>query len=86
MVPTIRSALLVTAMLACLAVPVPASAETTTITIRGKTQVLRLYGARTGAPIVVASGDGGWLHLGPHVAEMLAAKGFFDWRRSLVSA
>jgi type IV secretory pathway VirJ component len=25
----------------------------------------------------VSSGDGGWIHLAPHVAEVLAAKGFF---------
>jgi hypothetical protein len=47
------------------------------IVIRGHAQALRLYGARGGAPVVVSSGDGGWLHLGPHVAETLAAKGFF---------
>jgi type IV secretory pathway VirJ component len=27
--------------------------------------------------VVVSSGDGGWIHLGPHVAEALAARGFF---------
>jgi len=47
------------------------------IVIRGQAQALRLYGARGGAPVVVSSGDGGWLHLGPHVAETLAARGFF---------
>jgi alpha-beta hydrolase superfamily lysophospholipase len=26
---------------------------------------------------VVSSGDGGWMHLGPHVAEVLASAGFF---------
>jgi alpha-beta hydrolase superfamily lysophospholipase len=30
-----------------------------------------------GPPVIVSSGDGGWIHLGPHVAEVLAAKGFF---------
>ena len=45
--------------------------------IRGHEQVLRLYGPPNGAPIIVSSGDGGWIHLGPHVAEMLAARGFF---------
>ena len=35
------------------------------------------YGARGGSPVIVSSGDGGWIHLGPHVAEMLAAQGFF---------
>jgi len=28
-------------------------------------------------PVIVSSGDGGWIHLGPHVAEVLAARGFF---------
>jgi fermentation-respiration switch protein FrsA (DUF1100 family) len=27
--------------------------------------------------VIITSGDGGWIHLGPHVAEVLAAKGFF---------
>lgn len=47
------------------------------LTIRGKTQTLITYGRRGGQPVVVSSGDGGWMHLGPHVAEMLAARGFF---------
>jgi pimeloyl-ACP methyl ester carboxylesterase len=50
---------------------------TETITIRGRSQVLRLYGTRGRVPIVVSSGDGGWVHLGPHVAETLAAAGYF---------
>ena len=48
-----------------------------TVTIRGRAQSLRLYGTRDGIPIIVSSGDGGWMHLGPHVAEVLAARGFF---------
>jgi alpha-beta hydrolase superfamily lysophospholipase len=48
-----------------------------TVTIRGQAQTLRVYGARGGTPVIVSSGDGGWIHLGPHVAEVLAAKGFF---------
>ena len=47
------------------------------ITIRGHAQNLRLYGLRGGTPVIVSSGDGGWIHLGPHVAEVLAARGFF---------
>jgi fermentation-respiration switch protein FrsA (DUF1100 family) len=47
------------------------------IPIRGRTQVLRLYGPREGPPVIVSSGDGGWIHLGPHVAEVLSAKGYF---------
>lgn len=55
-----------------------ASAETTaTISIRGHQQTLRLYGHRGGLVAIVSSGDGGWIHLAPHVAETLAMHGFF---------
>ena len=54
-----------------------ASPGTETLTIRGQQQSLRVYGKR-GAPVaVVASGDGGWTHLGPYVAEFLSSKGYF---------
>jgi alpha-beta hydrolase superfamily lysophospholipase len=45
--------------------------------IRGHVQQLQLYGPDDGTPVIVASGDGGWIHLGPHVAELLARRGFF---------
>jgi hypothetical protein len=48
-----------------------------TINLRGHDQVLHLYGRRAGTPVIVSSGDGGWIHLGPHVAEVLSANGFF---------
>jgi dienelactone hydrolase len=47
------------------------------VTIRGHRLSLRLYGPRGGTPVVVSSGDGGWIHLAPHVAELLAGRGFF---------
>lgn len=47
------------------------------ITLRGHAQTLHLYGPSDGAPAIVTSGDGGWMRTGPHVAELLAAKGFF---------
>jgi alpha-beta hydrolase superfamily lysophospholipase len=51
---------------------------TDTILLRDHQQVLRTYGVRgAGEPVIVSSGDGGWIHLGPHVAEALAAQGFF---------
>ena len=63
-------------MIACALAPRAAQSQTTeTITIRGHAQSLRLYGARGGPPVIVSSGDGGWIHLGPHVAEVLAARG-----------
>jgi len=58
------------------ALGVPAQ-STATIVLRGHTQTLHLYGARGGSPVIVSSGDGGWIHLGPHVAELLATRGFF---------
>jgi len=58
--------------------PVTARVQATdSITIRGKAQLLRLYGQRGNPPVVVSSGDGGWVHLGPHVADLLARRGFF---------
>jgi alpha-beta hydrolase superfamily lysophospholipase len=47
------------------------------LSIRGHQQTLYIYGPPTGDPIITSSGDGGWIHLGPHVAEVLSAKGFF---------
>ena len=56
----------------------PATAQTTdTIQVRGHKLTVRLYGKRGAPPVVVSSGDGGWVHLGPHVAETLAAHGCF---------
>jgi len=48
-----------------------------TVAIRAHQQTLYVYGSPRGEPVIVSSGDGGWMHLGPHVAEVLAAQGFF---------
>jgi hypothetical protein len=57
--------------------------------LRGHKQTLHIYGSRTGDPILLSSGDGGWVHLAPHVAELLAQCGFqvigFDARAYLSS-
>jgi dienelactone hydrolase len=54
------------------------AAETTdTVTIRRHQQTVRLYGRRGAPPVIVSSGDGGWIHLGPEVADILAAHGYF---------
>lgn len=58
-----------------LASPVPQ--RTDTVLMRGHRQTLSLYGSRGGDPIIVSSGDGGWAHLAPYVAQVLADKGFF---------
>jgi hypothetical protein len=61
-----------------LAAAAPAwSQASATVVLRGRPQTLHLYGPHGGAPVIVSSGDGGWMHLGPHVAELLAARGFF---------
>lgn len=76
----LRRAAVMPIIAACcvVATPYPCSAQThETVTIRGHAQSLRLYGARGGTPVIVSSGDGGWIHLAPQVAEVLAAKGFF---------
>ncbi len=73
-----RSTLLVITMVASCCGTRDAAAQTTErLVIRGQPQTLRLYGPSDGEPVIVSSGDGGWIHLGPHVAEVLAAKGFF---------
>jgi type IV secretory pathway VirJ component len=57
----------------------PARAEMLgTVLLRGHAQTVRLYGTRgSGDPVVVSSGDGGWIHLGPSVAATLASHGYF---------
>ena len=60
-----------------LAAPAAVGQSLETVTIRGKPQTLHVYGVRGRPPVVVSSGDGGWMHLGPHVAEVLAARGYF---------
>jgi pimeloyl-ACP methyl ester carboxylesterase len=71
-----RAATLTVAALIALP-PAGSSARVDTIALRGRTQRLHLYGPQTGDPVIVSSGDGGWIHLGPHVAEYLASRGFF---------
>jgi len=48
-----------------------------TVSIRGHRLRVHTYGHAGDPPILVSSGDGGWIHLGPHVARLLAAHGFF---------
>ena len=56
----------------------PAAAETTeTMSLRGLDQTLHVYGQPGGPAAVVTSGDGGWIHLGPDVAERLASQGWY---------
>jgi type IV secretory pathway VirJ component len=55
-----------------------ANAETIdTVRIRDHQLTVHLYGSRGGTPVIVSSGDGGWVHLGPQVATFLASHGYF---------
>ena len=68
----------ITLPIVLLLIATAASAQTTDkIAIRGRSQTLQLSGPRDGYPAIVSSGDGGWIHLGPQVAGMLAARGYF---------
>jgi fermentation-respiration switch protein FrsA (DUF1100 family) len=67
----------VAGLIASLAASAAAAQSLETVTIRGKSQSVHVYGVRGRPPVIVSSGDGGWLHLGPHVAEVLAAHGYF---------
>ncbi len=64
-------------ILVILAIPCWAFSETQTITIRGKSQQLCLYGTRGSPPVILSSGDLGWAGLVEHVAEFLANRGYF---------
>ena len=76
--PLARLMVLGSTVLGLMTWPGPASAQTKDrVTIRGHVQTVSIYGRRGGRPVIVSSGDGGWMHLGPHVAEVLAAQGFF---------
>jgi hypothetical protein len=45
--------------------------------LRGRPQQLHLYGPSGGNPIILSSGDLGWAGLVVHVADFLAARGYF---------
>jgi alpha-beta hydrolase superfamily lysophospholipase len=50
---------------------------TESFALRGQPLDLHLYGQRGNPPVVLASGDGGWTHLAPECAVILATKGYF---------
>jgi type IV secretory pathway VirJ component len=73
----LASTMVAVALIGIAATAALASQVTERLTIRGREQLLHVYGPADGVPVIVSSGDGGWVHLGPHVAELLAARGFF---------
>ena len=70
------SCLLVAAWPSATAAPSPTQTRQS-IDIRGHQQAVIVSGAPRGNPVIVSSGDGGWIHLAPHVAEFLGARGFY---------
>src|SRR5688572_23819999 len=74
----VQGKILLMLCIACLCGTSPIRNPTTQqITLRGREQTLLIYGMRGGDPVIVSGGDGGWVHLAPHVAEVLAGQGFF---------
>jgi type IV secretory pathway VirJ component len=69
-------ALLVAAAVVVSTPPVPPETREA-VSLRGQQQWLHIYGSSRGDPVIVSSGDGGWIHLAPHVAEVLAAHQFY---------
>jgi alpha-beta hydrolase superfamily lysophospholipase len=85
-----RSAILAVLVAAGCGFGLPGSPpEREAVVIRGHEQSVYMYGPTQGDPVIVSSGDGGWIHLAPHVAEVLAAHGLlvvgFDARAYLSS-
>jgi hypothetical protein len=70
-------AVVLAGLLSLSAVSVSAANQDDKVTIRERVQTLHLYGGRGGRVAIVTSGDGGWVHLGPAVAQYLATQGFF---------
>jgi fermentation-respiration switch protein FrsA (DUF1100 family) len=73
-----RATAIVAVLAACLAArPIAEPPSRRTLALRGHPQSLYIYGTPDGPPVVVSSGDGGWIHLAPHVAELLASRGYY---------
>lgn len=53
-----------------------ASGGSSRIVLHGRGYPLRRFGPVSSHVAVLSSGDGGWIHLAPHVAEVLAARGW----------
>jgi pimeloyl-ACP methyl ester carboxylesterase len=80
----------VLAVLAAVAVAEHAWAQQTQVlALRGHEQKLNLSGPPSGDPVILTSGDGGWVHLAPHIASVLSSRGFrvfgFDAKAYLTS-
>jgi fermentation-respiration switch protein FrsA (DUF1100 family) len=68
---------LLASLLVATILPFGSQGTVRSITLGGHEQKLHVYGDVRGRPVILASGDGGWFHLAPHLAEILAARGYF---------
>jgi hypothetical protein len=68
--------LLIATMVLASILPFGSQGTTRTIVLSGHEQKLHLYGPANGRPVLLSSGDGGWVHLAPHLADELAARGY----------
>jgi hypothetical protein len=64
-------------LLAATVLPFGSQGTIQTVRLNDHDQKLHLYGRPSAPPIILTSGDGGWLHLAPHLAEAMAARGYF---------
>jgi fermentation-respiration switch protein FrsA (DUF1100 family) len=82
-----RLAIAAVLALGSLALAPEQAADTQTLSLRGRAQTLHVSGPPQGTPVVVSSGDGGWIHLGPQIAATLSERGYhvvgFDVRAYL---
>src|SRR5512139_2217551 len=74
---TVAAALLAASPREAAAAGGPVVPHVESFTLRGHAQSLHVYGERGGPAAIVTSGDGGWVHLGPDVADFLASEGYF---------
>ena len=70
-------AVLVLVLLGSWAISGSSKRSTARLDIRGREQTLQVYGMPAPNIAIESSGDGGWVHLAPHVAEVLAAHGWY---------
>jgi pimeloyl-ACP methyl ester carboxylesterase len=68
---------MIAALVVAAALVIQGGPATGSVVVRGKVLTVHCYGPSTGHPVVVLSGDGGWIHLAPHVAQVLARAGYF---------
>jgi pimeloyl-ACP methyl ester carboxylesterase len=70
-------ALALLSAVSCLGFASPSADRLASIAVRGHVLTAHVEGSRGAVPVVLLSGDGGWIHLAPHVAAVLASHGYY---------